>query len=112
MFSSTGITSSSVKTVCEVHNRDVCNKGAMCFMCVYGVWFLPPTLFFAQHCAAAASVSCAPVLPLSLPPVFFFFFLSFLSFIALRTPSPFRVALRARERKKDLDLLLFFSCCF
>ncbi len=49
----------------------------MCFMFVYGVWFLPPTGFFAQHCAAAASVSCAPVLPLSLPPsLFSFFFLS------------------------------------
>ncbi len=111
MFSSTEITSSSVKTVCEVHNRDVCNKGAMCFCGVYGVWFLSPTLFFAQHCAAAASVSCAPVLSLSLPRLFFCL-LSFLSFIALRTPGPFRVALRARERKKDLDLLLFFSCCF
>ncbi len=72
MFSSTEITSSSVKTVCDVHNRDVCNKGAMCFFCVYGVWFFPRLCFFAQHCAAAASVSCAPVLSLSLSPVSFF----------------------------------------
>ncbi len=43
----------------------------MFFVCIWGLVF-PPTLFFAQHFAAAASVSCAPVLSLSLSPVFFF----------------------------------------
>lgn len=85
---------------------------APCVLCVYMGFGFCPRVCFSLSTVQRRLLSHVRQYSLNLSPVFFFFLLSFLSFIALRTPSPFCVTLRARERKKDLDLLLFFPCCF